>query len=172
MRRSVLSSLALASALMLMLASSALGAPNHRTIQILDNCDGPSFNEALGPGACSRPGGLSFENLERSFARGGAPSWRFSPSQASLAAGGSLTAINRGGEFHTFTEVAAFGGGCVPPINEALGLAPIPECADPSLFGTTGVVPGAALEVGPISSGAHRFQCLIHPWQRATVTAR
>ena len=87
MRRSVLSSLALASALMLMLASSAFGAPNHRTIQILDNCDGPSFNEALGPGACSRPGGLSFENLERSFARGGAPSWRFSPSQGDAGRG-------------------------------------------------------------------------------------
>jgi hypothetical protein len=171
MRRSVLSSLALASALMLMLASSAFGAPNHRTIQILDNCDGPSFNEALGPGACSRPAGLSFENLEQSFARGGAPSWRFSPSKATLAGGGSLTAINRGGEFHTFTEVAAFGGGCVPPINAALGLTAVPECADPSLFGTTGVIPGGSLEVGPIASGAHRFQCLIHPWQRATVTA-
>ena len=91
--------------------------------------------------------------------------------RATLAAGGSVTAINRGGEFHTFTQVAAFGGGCVPPINDALGLTAVPECADPSLFGTTGVIPGGCLEVGPIASGAHRFQCLIHPWQRATVTA-
>ena len=172
MRRSVLSSLALASAMLLVLASSAFGAPNHRTITILDNCDGPSFNAALGPGACSRAGGLTFEALNQSLARGGAPSWRFSPSRATLAAGGSVTAVNRGGEFHTFTEVAAFGGGCVPPINAGLGLSPVPECADPSLFGTTGVIPGGALEVGPIASGAHRFQCLIHPWQRTTVTAR
>ena len=58
MRRSVLSSLALASALMLMLVSSAFEAPNHRTIQILDDCDGPSFAEALAawPPARARPG--------------------------------------------------------------------------------------------------------------------
>ena len=111
MRRPIVSSLALASALVLMFASSALGAPHHRSIQVLDNCDGPSFNAVLGEEACSRAGGLSFDKLFASLASGGAPSWRFSPARASIQAGGWLTAYNRGGEFHTFTPVAAFGGG-------------------------------------------------------------
>ena len=68
--------------------------------------------------------------------------------------------------------MAAFGGGCVPPINAEMGLSPIPECADPSLFGTTGVPPGATLAVGPLDSGTYLFQCLIHPWQRSTVVVR
>ena len=172
MRRPIVSSLALASALVLMFASSALGAPHHRSIQVLDNCDGPSFNAVLGEGACSRAGGLSFDKLFASLASGGAPSWRFSPARASIQAGGWLTAYNRGGEFHTFTPVAAFGGGCVPEINDAMGLSAVPECANAGfLFGTTGVVPGGSVDTAPLSAGVHRFMCLIHPWQRSTITA-
>jgi hypothetical protein len=172
MRRSLISSLALASAVLLMLASSAFAAPQHRTIQILDNCDGPSFNAALGEGACVRPAGLTIDKLFASLADGGAASWRFSPSRAGIEPGGWLTAVNRGGEFHTFTEVAAFGGGCVPEINAEMGLTAVPECANAgTLFGTTGVPPDGSLDTAPLSSGVHRFMCLIHPWQRTTVTA-
>lgn len=171
-RRRVLSSLAAASILVLTLVSSALGAPAHRTVQILDNCDGPTFNAVLGPNACTRAGGLTFEKLFATFAKGGASSWRFAPGRVTLAAGGTVTATNRGGEFHTFTEVAAFGGGCVPPINAALGLTPVAECLQaPGIFGTTGVAPGQSLTTAPLAARAHLFQCLIHPWQRTTVTA-
>lgn len=154
--------------LVLAYSATALAAPSHRTIQILDNCDGPSFNAVIGDGTCSRPSGMSFDTFFAKLFTGGAASWRFSPARATVASGGSVTAINRGGEFHTFTEVAAFGGGCVPEINEALGLEAVPECGDPSLFGTTGVIPGGSLTVG-IGSGANLFQCLIHPWQRTTI---
>jgi plastocyanin len=170
-RRPFLSSLAAASVLVLALASSALGAPAHRTVQILDNCDGPSFNAALGEGACVREGGMSFETFGAMLAKGGASSWRFAPGRATLAAGGTVTAINRGGEFHTFTEVAAFGGGCVPPLNEALGLTPVPECSVPGLFESTGVPAGASWTSEALDAGRHLFQCLIHPWQRTTITA-
>jgi hypothetical protein len=169
-RKSLRPSIALASVLLLAFTATAFAAPSHRTIQILDNCDGPSFNAVIGEGACQRESGLDFETFFAKLSSGGAQSYRFSPEQAKVETGGTVTAINRGGEFHTFTEVAAFGGGCVPPINEAMGLEAVPECDDPSLFGTTGVAPGASVTTPPIDAGANLFQCLIHPWQRATVT--
>jgi len=171
MRRSVLSLLG-GIALSLVLATGTLATAGHRTVQMLDACDGPSFNAAIGAGACSRPGGVSFEALiGQLVALGDAPSWRFSPSQLSIGAGGTIDAVNRGGEFHTFTEVAAFGGGCVPDLNELLGLSPVPECANPALFGTTGAAPGGTVQTGPLAPGRHLFMCLIHPWMRSTVDA-
>jgi plastocyanin len=160
-------------ALVVALAPTTLGVAQQRTVQILDNCDGPTFNapEAIGPGACARGSGLTFQKLVAALSRGGAQSWRFAPERVKLATGGTIKAINRGGEFHTFTEVANFGGGCVPDINAALGLVPVAECAGaPAIFGTTGVPPGASLTTAPLSAGTHRFQCLIHPWQRTTAT--
>jgi hypothetical protein len=72
--------------------------------------------------------------------------------------------------FHTFTEVANFGGGCVDILNQILGLTAVPECANAGvLFATTGIAPGGELEGAPLSSGTHRFECLIHPWMRTTV---
>ena len=170
-RRSVFTALATAMALALTMASATMGAASHRTVQILDNCDGPSFNAALGPDACVRDGGLTFEKLNASLAKGGAPSWRFAPERVTLGDGGSITAINRGGEFHTFSEVEAFAGGCVPPIFTAMGLPPNPgaECAT---IPSTGVAPGQSINTGPLDSGTHLFMCLIHPWQRTTVTVR
>ncbi len=95
------------------------------------------------------------------------------PEHLKVAAAGTVTAINRGGEFHTFAEVAEFGGGCVDEINALLGLTPVAECAAaPGIFFETGVPAGASLETAPLAEGTHRFQCLIHPWQRTTVDAR
>jgi hypothetical protein len=167
--------LIVATSLSLLLAStgSALAAKAQRQVIMLDNCDGPSFNAALGPGACSRNGGLTFEALIEKLAAHQPPaSWRNSPGQLSLPAGGSIDAVNHGGEFHTFTKVAAFGPGCVPDINALLGLgAPIPECGNPALFGTTGAAPGQSVNTGPLAAGTHFFECLIHPWMRTTVRA-
>ena len=129
--RSLLS-IALAAVVMLVLVVGSVMAagPDSRTVEIRDNCDPASFNAVLGEGACVRNGGLTFDALiERLLATGEVRSWRFSPEQLKLAAGGTVTAVNRGGEFHTFTEVAAFGGGCVDEINALIGLTPVPECA-------------------------------------------
>lgn len=169
--RSLLSSLSLAIILVLAFTSTALGAPRQRMVVILDNCDGPTFNAAIGAGACVRDGGMTFEAFFARLADGGARSWRFSPQWATVKAGGTVVAVNRGGETHSFTEVARFGGGCVPPINEAMGLTPVPECADPASFATF-IPAGGSLRTGALGAGAHRFQCLIHPWQRSTITAR
>ena len=161
---------AVASAVALVAAGVAWAGPTSRQVEMLDNCDGPTFNAVIGPGTCSRNGGLSFGQFFAALDRGGAPSWRFSPDQLNVESGGTITAVNRGGEFHTFTPVAAFGGGCVDELNEPLGLSPVPECGTPGIFGTTGAGPGESVTTGSLTSGTQRYMCLIHPWMRATVS--
>ncbi|MGH3071394.1 MAG: cupredoxin domain-containing protein [Gaiellaceae bacterium] len=151
-------------------AATAWAGAGHRQVLMLDACDGPSFNAVIGEGTCSRAGGVTFERfIDQLLTHGEAPSWRNSPEQLKLDAGGTISAPNRGGEFHTFTEVAAFGGGCVPDLNALLGLSPVPECGIPGIFGTTGAPPGGVVTTGALAPGTHRFMCLIHPWMRSTV---
>jgi plastocyanin len=161
---------------LLSITSVASAGADHRTVQILDACDSETFNAVLGPGMCVRKGGgvtlgRFIGQLQR---KGEAPAWRFSPAQLKLDAGGAITARNRGGEFHTFSEVAEFGGGCIPELNVLLGLVSVPECAGApgGVFGATGVPPGGSLTTDPLAAGVHRFMCLIHPWQRTTAQAR
>jgi plastocyanin len=155
----------------LVVAAVAVGAADNRQVQVLDACDPTTFDAVLGEGACARSGGVTFEAfVAQLLAQGRAPAWRFAPERLKLAAGGTIDAVNRGGEFHTFTEVAQFGGGCVDELNGLLGLAPVPECDVPGIFGTTGLAPGDTLAAGPLGPGVHRFLCLIHPWMRTTVT--
>jgi plastocyanin len=157
----------------LVAATVAWAGPSHRTVQILDDCDAETFNAVLGEGACVKDGDVTFDEfIGQLLTKGEVPSWRFAPERLKLDAGGTITASNRGGEFHTFSEVAAFGGGCVPELNELLGLDPVPECATPDIFETTGVPPGGSLTTDSLAAGTHRFMCLIHPWQRTTVQAR
>ena len=154
------------------LAAPTLASSDHRTVQMRDACDGPTFNAVLGPGACARDDGVTFgEFIGQLLAMGQAPAWRFAPAQVEIKAGGTIDAYNRGGEAHTFSEVANFGGGCVPQLNALLGLTAVPECANPALFGSTLATPGGEVETGPLPAGTHRFQCLIHPWMRTTVEA-
>ena len=172
MRRRVFLACVVGIVLMLVLASATSAAADQRRVTMRDACDGPSFTAALhDPNACVRNGGVTFEQfIAQLQSMGRAPAWRFAPDRLSLAAGGTIEAYNGGGEFHTFTEVAAFGGGCVQPLNDVLGLTPVPECANAgTLFATTGAAPGAEVETGQLSPGTHRFECLIHPWMRATV---
>ncbi len=172
MRRRLGSSFAASLILVLAFASTASAGPSHRNVQILDACDPATFNAVLGPGSCVRDGGVTFEKFVNSLIAGKPhASWRFAPSHTKIDAGGTVTAHNRGGEFHTFTEVANFGGGCVPEINALMGLSPVPECSDPGVF-ATGVAPGGSLTTAPLAEGTHRFQCIIHPSQRTTIEAR
>ena len=169
-RRRWIASLVAGAVLTVALSSTTLAAARHRTVQMLDACDGPSFNLVIGEGACERRGGVTFDTFITQIIRlGTAPAWRFAPAHLSIEAGGVIEAANRGGEFHTFTEVAAFGGGCIPELNDLLGLTAVAECANPSLFDTTGAIPGEATETGPLAAGTHLFQCLLHPWMRTTV---
>jgi hypothetical protein len=154
------------------LATGSSAVSSSRNVQILDDCDPATFNAAIGPGTCVKDGSTTFsEFIGQILAQGRAPAWRFAPDHLSLAAGGTLVAHNRGGEEHTFTEVANFGGGCISALNDLLGLTPVAECAGfpGGAFAATVVPAGGTEEAGPLAPGLRRFQCLIHPWQRTTV---
>jgi plastocyanin len=95
----------------------------------------------------------------------GHQAWRNEPSYVKIETDQSVRVRNEGGRVHTFTEVANFGGGRVPPLN--MGLAPAPECAS-----ATNVAPGERVEIEGLEPGNHRFQCCIHPWMRAIVKVK
>jgi plastocyanin len=100
--------------------------------------------------------------------------WNFSPAAFTVQKGARLIVTNRGGETHTYTEVAAFGFGIVPILNAltfgATG-TPRPEFASATFLApgqtqvlrTTGKKPRLGL-------GLHRFECAIHPWMQGMVT--
>jgi hypothetical protein len=171
MRNRLIAGFAGSLVLALAVASTTLGASSERRVNLLDDCDAATFNAVLGDGACVKDGGVTFDEfIGQLMSTGDAPAWRNAPTRLHLDAGGSIDAYNRGGEFHTFTEVAAFGGGCVDELNAILGLTPVPECAVPGIFGATGVAPRGELEGAPLASGVHLFECLIHPWMRTVAT--
>jgi hypothetical protein len=165
-----LGTLGIAALLALILATNAFAASSSRQVVIRDDCEPASFNAAVGPGTCVKDGGTTFSAfVDQLIAQGRAPAWRFAPDHLRLAAGGTLNARNIGGETHTFSEVANFGGGCIGFLNDLLGLSPVPECAGfpGGVFGATVVPAGGTLTV-TLTPGIHRFECLIHPWMRLT----
>jgi plastocyanin len=163
--------LGVAGLLALVLATGSFAASSSRQIVIRDDCDPATFNAAIGPGTCVKNGSTTFADfVSQLVTQGRAPAWRFSPGQLKLATGGTLEGVNKGGETHTLTEVAAFGGGCIQILNDLLGLSPVPECAGfpGGAFGATAMPAGGTLTVTP-TAGIHLFECLIHPWMRMTV---
>ena len=165
----------------LLVPTNGLGALNARDqhgsrhIAILDDCD--ASDPAWAPtGGCALRGGAVQDAEFGAFLVSplaasvvGHPAWRNEPSYLRVRARQSVRVTNRGGRTHTFTPVALFGGGRVPPLN--FGLTPAPECApaspDPNL-----VTPGGQLELNTLGPGNHRFQCCIHPWMRLETSSR
>lgn len=143
-------------------------------VRIADKCDPATFNAALGEGACVAGGGnVTFsEFIDALLSEGGHKAWRFISQPPHIKTEDTIEALNTGGEVHTFTEVAEFGGGFVPELNEPLGLEPVQECVTPQVVDPTFVVAGARLEVSGLSPGLHRFQCCIHPWLRTEINVR
>jgi plastocyanin len=140
-------------------------------IAILDDCD-PTDPTWAPTGGCTLEKGdvnraefnaLLFSPLSLSTV--GHPAWRNEPSYLKIELNERVKVKNKGGRGHTFTEVAAFGGGRVPPLNR--GLTPAPECA-----AAADLPPGASFEVTGLSVGNHRFQCCIHPWMRALIKVK
>jgi len=139
-------------------------------VKMLDECDPPTFN-AIGLGVICDvkfDGGVTFPEFAAllSPASFGHPAWRFDVPYLQIQLDEKLQVRNDGGEDHTFTEVAAFGGGRVPALNTPLALTPRPECAENL---APAIPPGESVQIQGLSEGVHFFECCIHPWMHAVV---
>jgi plastocyanin len=130
---------------------------------------GPDFCKNVALGAVT-----SFSKLFKEAADGTPdPNWDFEPDVLTIREGTVLNVANEGGEPHTFTEVAHFGGGFIEPLNGRE--ATVPECAGG--FGNvavarTRILQGSSVNVSRLAKGQHTFQCCIHPWMRVTVQVK
>ncbi len=111
--------------------------------------------------------------------------WRFNPDTIQAEEGTKLVLVNRGGELHTLTRVAKFGGGFVAPLNALSGNpVPAPECARVLPDGTLVPQPESAdnqfVEAGTTEQGPTirdedkevKFECCVHPWMRLIVNPK
>ena len=169
-RRTTRAGLALATAgAAALVAGAGLGSASQspKVVSMRDDCDPVTFTGAGVP--CVGDGETTFQALiGQLMATGSADRWRFNNPKLDVNAGRAVVGRNDGGEAHTFTRVARFGGSCIPEINAVLGTSPVPECATSFLATLAG--PGQSVTATGLSKGTHTFQCLIHPWMRSVVT--
>jgi len=152
-------------------------APSIAQIVALDECDPGTFNAALGPDFCRNVAlgaATKFADLFANVAKGTPdPGWDFEPDALRMKKGTTLVVVDQGGEPHTFTEVAQFGGGFIGPLNA--GESTVPECAggfSNLAVARTRILQGSQLLVPGLLQGKHRFQCCIHPWMRTEVDVK
>lgn len=164
----------LAAMAVLSLTTRAGAVQGDKKVRLLDDCDPVTFNAVLGDGACVGNGHTTFDEfIAELAATQDAHKWRNQPSQMLLNVGRPTFIENVGGEVHTFTPVAEFGGGFVDELNGISGNpVPAPECLN---FGSIIFIPPGGTEDGPtagsgeLSVGTHKYQCCIHPWMRTVV---
>jgi plastocyanin len=151
--------------------------PSFAQVVALDECDPATFNAALGPDFCRNVAlgaSTKFADLFTAADKGTPdPKWDFEPDTVTIKKGGILNVVDQGGEPHTFTEVAQFGGGFIPPLNS--GEATVPECSDGFsnlAVARTRILQGSTSQITGLSKGEHRFQCCIHPWMRMKVEVK
>lgn len=152
-------------------ASQFAAASDHgKSITLLDGCDPETFNDpvtGVGPGTCTRSGGVQFQSfLDQVRDHHSVGAWHMAPGQAIIQLGDALEALNQGGEVHTFTEVANFGGGFNLDLDALGGFgAPVAECLqNPQLLH-----PGDTFHEITDEIGVEKYQCCIHPWMRAEI---
>jgi len=140
----------------------------------LDECDPVTFNAALGPAFCHNVTLGAFTTLSDLFAKAAAgapdPNWDFEPDTVNIKKGTPIIVVDQGGEPHTFTEVAHFGGGFIPGLND--GQETVSECSNGFAnlaVAKTRILQGSQLQVPGLAKGEHYFQCCIHPWMRVKV---
>lgn len=171
MRTTISVLLTIAAAVISGCGSDTTGPGADARVAIQDQCDSATFNAGLGSGTCTRQGTTTLAQFNSELsATHQVAAWGFVPNAFSIRVGQSITALNDGGEKHSFTQVKAFGGGIVPALNTASGnTQEAPECA--ALSTNDLVVPGASFRTdAAAATGTELYQCCIHPWMRATVT--
>lgn len=166
----------------LLLAGEAAMEEYPRVGQVvaLDECDPATFNApgAVGPDFCRNVAlgaSTKFADLFTAAQHGTPdPKWDFEPDSLSIKKGTILSVVDQGGEPHTFTEVAKFGGGFIPGLN-APGEDSVPECDggfSKVEVARTRILQGSQLQVTGLDKGEHLFQCCIHPWMRIKVDVK
>jgi plastocyanin len=160
------------------LAQERENPPTPVQVVALDECDPTTFNLALGPAFCHNVTLGAFTTLKDLFAKAAAgapdPNWDFEPDTVNIKKGTPLIVVDQGGEPHTFTEVAEFGGGFIPLLN-APGDDTVRECEggfSNVAVARTRILQGSQLQFTGLSKGEHRFQCCIHPWMRVKVEVK
>jgi hypothetical protein len=145
----------------------------------LDECDPtpepPSVNAAFGAGTCVNVGGtVTLPDFLAALPTGHAQ-WLFQPLTTTIGKHDTIRATNQGGEIHTFTEVAAFGGGFIPSLNNPVNSPTIPECEGGYAnagVASTRIIQGSSLVISGLKKGVHHFECCIHPWMRMDVEVK
>ena len=153
-----------------------------KQIVALDECDPATFNAAppagVGADFCKNVTLGAFTKLSDLFSKAASgnpdPNWDFEPDDLSIKEGTPIVVTDQGGEPHTFTEVAKFGGGFIPGLN-APGEETVSECDGGFAnlaVARTRLLQGSSLTLSDLSKGEHHFQCCIHPWMRVTVSVK
>jgi plastocyanin len=154
--------------------------PSLAQVVALDECDPATFNAptAVGPDFCKNVAVGAATKFSDLFAKAAAgtpdPGWDFEPDTLNIKKGTTLTVFDQGGEPHTFTEVAQFGGGFIPGLN-APGEDTVHECAggfSNVAVAKTRILQGSQRQITGLSKGKHLFQCCIHPWMRMQVEVK
>jgi hypothetical protein len=160
------------------------GTAKQQLMRLRDACDKPTWDTTAGfAGLCTvEAGGVKPQEFLDAIPGGGSGAWWINNRNETINGGDSLVVDNEGGELHSFTEVDRFGQGIVPTFNAAVpNDPPLAELGGESAnFPTTFVAPNADNPFGApdsrivsgLSVGTHRFQCVIHPCMRTTVTVR
>lgn len=151
--------------------------PSVAQVVALDECDPATFNAAIGPDFCKNVALGAATKFADLFAKAAAgtpdPGWDFEPDILNIKKGTTVSVVDQGGEPHTFTEVAQFGGGFIPPLNS--GEATTPECANGFsnvAVARTRILQGSTSQITGLSKGEHLFQCCVHPWMRVKVEVK
>jgi len=157
----------------LVAANADRSADDARTLRMYDSCDPATFNAVFNdPTICIKQGHVPFDRFIAELTQTQqAAQWRFAQQNVELTPGADVFALNQGGEVHTFTRVAQFGGGIIPLLNNLSGDTSVaPECTtlEPDDF----VAPGALYTAELNTDAVQHFQCCIHPWMRADITLK
>lgn len=181
--RASLSGLAVAAASLALAATAGASSGGGVVIQARDACDPATFPAGLCNRTDNSGGVVTFDELLAVVGKKHShPAWRFTEDDVTVHRGESVVAqFGRGGEVHTFTDVTAtgFGPGCIDILNMLVFGSPAlaPVCSDidpvahvPAVFIRDGLFPGRTISVDTSKPGTQLFECLIHPWMRATVT--
>src|SRR4051812_16388247 len=167
----------IATAALALAGAATASASDQKVIKAKDACDPVSFNAVLGDGACVRSDGgsrVAFDELVADLMDKGEQShWKFNHGKVKIDPDETLRIeMGKGGEGHTFTEVPAYGPGCVAEVNQLIH-AEGPPAGDCSQMEATFVGPQrTSFEITGLSAGTHYFECLIHPWMQTTVVVR